>query len=76
MLIPLILKLSPPESGDQHLDRITYTYKPAQIDISVLYDRPIQTHLLACLAHPLSQPIMASGKVANFSVAKPIRLAI
>ena len=41
------------------------------------YGRPIQTHLSACQAHSLSQPIMARGKVAvPFSVAKPTRLII
>ena len=79
-LIPLISKLDPPESGEQHVcssttqhvflkatfDTITNTDWPAQIDKSLLYDRPIRTSLSACPAPSLSQPIMASGKIAVF----------
>jgi transposase len=48
--------------------RILNTYWAAHvIDKSILHGRPIRTHLSACPAHPLSQPIIACGKVPAIS---------
>ena len=51
-------------------------YAAAHFIDTMQHRRPIQTHLSACPAHSLSQPIMASQKVADFFVAKPTRLVI
>jgi hypothetical protein len=42
----------------------------------MLHGRPIQSHLSAYPAHPLFQPIMATGKVPVFFKAKPSKLII